>query len=120
MLSKCYNNTAVGNMILHSFDQALSLFRQPLELKYTLDETAIPHDISVSVYNICRVQMGKGLMSEAAQNVEKALQLVERCSGPSNFWINQFLTYTDLLIATGDVERGSSCISAPWIPGRWH
>lgn len=108
MLANVHNNAGVGKLVLEEVDEALALFQESLELKYLLgDETVIPYDIGISVYNVCRVQMFQGLIEEAKKNAKKALDLVEAYNGRDDFRTNQFrFTYADLLVASGEVEEG--------------
>ena len=110
MIANVYNNAGVGRLVLEEYPEAMALFQKSLDLKYTLgDETTIPYDIGVGLYNICRIQMGQGLIAEAKESAKKALDLVEAHNGPEDFRTNQFrFTYADLLVASGDVEDGLS------------
>ncbi|KAL6881404.1 P-loop containing nucleoside triphosphate hydrolase protein [Trichoderma novae-zelandiae] len=108
MIAGGYNNAGVGRLVLEEYSEAMRLIQKSLELKYALgDETTVPYDIGIGIYNICRIQMGQGLILEARENAKKALDLVELKNGPEDFRTNQFrFTYAELLIASGEVEEG--------------
>jgi tetratricopeptide (TPR) repeat protein len=107
-LANAYNNAGAARLVNEDFDDALRLFQKSLEIKYTMgDESTMPYDLSVSFYNICRVQLGKGLVKDALYNCERALKLAEQANGPKDFRVNQFrFTYADLLIACDNVQEG--------------
>ena len=90
------------------WQNAMASFQKSLDLKYQLgDEGTIPYDIAVSLYNICRVQMGLGMIDEAKSNAKRALELAEAHNGPDDFRTNQFrFTFADLLVASGKVQEG--------------
>ena len=108
MIANNYNNAGAARLVLEEYPEAMYLFQKSLDLKRTLgDESTIPYDIGVSLYNICRVQMGEGLVEEAKKNAKKALDLVESYNGPEDFRTMQFrFTYADLLVASAEVEEG--------------
>lgn len=108
MLANSYNNTGVGQLVLEEWDEALPLFEKAFEIKKTLgDETTIPYDFGISLYNICRVQMGQDRFFEARDNAKRAVELVEGHNGRDDFRANQFrFTYADLLVACGDTDEG--------------
>ncbi|EEP78480.1 predicted protein [Uncinocarpus reesii 1704] len=108
MLANCYSNTGAGRLVLEEYNEAMPLFQKALDIKYTLgDETTIPYDIGVTLYNICRVQMGQGRVAEAKTTAKKVIDLVETHNGPDDFRSNQFrFTYADLLVACGEVDKG--------------
>ncbi|CAG7555135.1 unnamed protein product [Fusarium equiseti] len=107
-LANSYNNTGVGQMILQEYSEALPLFEKSFEIKKTLgSEEIIPYDFAISHYNICRVYIGRGLLTKAFENSKKALDLAEKHNGPTDFRVNQFrFTYADMLVACGKVDEG--------------
>ncbi|KAJ5469548.1 hypothetical protein N7539_009166 [Penicillium diatomitis] len=107
-LANAYNNTGAGYLAMEQYDEALKYLNRALRIKLELgNEETMPYDISLSLYNICRVQMGKGQLRQAKANAQKAHSLVEGKNGPDDLRSNQFrFTYADLVVACGDIDGG--------------
>ncbi|CAK7235404.1 hypothetical protein SCUCBS95973_009258 [Sporothrix curviconia] len=116
-LANSYNNAGVAYMTMNRHAEALATLERALELKYQLgDETTIPYDIAVGLYNKARILMeiaaehecqGKEAdLSSSLELCEKALRLAVLCNG-NDFRTYQFrFTYADLVLASGDLDRG--------------
>ena len=107
-LANVHNNVGASMLVNEDWQNAMASFQKSLDLKYQLgDEGTIPYDIAVSLYNICRVQMGLGMIDEAKSNAKRALELTEAHNGPDDFRTNQFrFTFAELLVASGKVQEG--------------
>ncbi|KAF7717274.1 NB-ARC domain-containing protein [Penicillium ucsense] len=107
-LANAYNNTGAGYLAMEQYDEALKYLDRALRIKLELgNEETMPYDIGLSLYNICRVQMGKGQLRQAKANAQKAHSLVKGKNGPDDLRSNQFrFTYADLVVACGDIDGG--------------
>lgn len=107
-MANVHNNVGATLLLGEHWEEAMSSFNKSLALKRTFgNENTIPYDIAVSLYNICRVQMGQGRLDEAKSNAKRALDLAERANDAEDFRTLQFqYTYADLLVASGEIDEG--------------